>query len=33
MNFYISLGLCFLALAAFWRQGSGGRLVTLALIP
>jgi hypothetical protein len=33
MNYYISLGLCFLALAAFWRGGNGGRLLSLALIP
>ena len=33
MNYYISLGLCFFALAAFWRAGSGGRLISLALIP
>jgi len=33
MNYYISLGLCFLALAAFWRSGNAGRLISLALIP
>lgn len=33
MNYYISLGLCFLALAVFWRGGNGGRLLSLALIP
>lgn len=33
MNYYISLGLCFFALAAFWRAGKGARLVSLALIP
>lgn len=33
MNYYISLGLCFLALALFWRGGSGGRVLSLALLP
>jgi hypothetical protein len=33
MNYYISLGLCFLALAAFLHFGNGGRLISLALIP
>jgi hypothetical protein len=33
MNYYISLGLCFLALAAFLRFGNRGGLISLALIP
>lgn len=33
MNYYISLGLCFFALAAFLRFGNRGRLLSLALIP
>ena len=33
MNFYISLGLCFLALAALWRFKNRGWLVSLVLIP
>ena len=33
MNYYISLGLCFFALAAFWRFGNRGALISLALIP
>lgn len=33
MNYYIALGLCFFALAAFWRGGNGLRLLSLCLIP
>jgi hypothetical protein len=33
MNYYISLGLCFFALAALWRFKRGGRLIVVALIP
>jgi hypothetical protein len=33
MNYYISLGLCFLALAAYLRFGSRGGLISVALIP
>jgi hypothetical protein len=33
MNYYISLGLCFFVLAAFWRAGRGVRLLSLILIP
>ena len=33
MNYYISLGLCFLTLAAFLRFGNIGGLISLALIP
>ena len=33
MNYYISLGVCFFALAAFWRGGTGARLISLASIP
>jgi hypothetical protein len=39
MNYYLSLGLCFLALALFWRGSGGsssggrGRLLSLALLP
>ncbi len=33
MNYYISLGLCFFALAGFLRAGKRARLVSLALIP
>jgi hypothetical protein len=33
MNYYLSLGLCFLALAAYLRFGNLGGLITLALIP
>lgn len=33
MNYYISLGLCFFALAAFLRFGNRGALISLALIP
>lgn len=33
MNYYISLGLCFFALAAFRHWQNGWRLISLALIP
>lgn len=33
MNYYISLGLCFLALAAYVRFGNRGALISAALIP
>jgi len=33
MNYYISLGLCFLALAAYLRFGNRGALISAALIP
>lgn len=33
MNYYISIGLCSLAIAAFWRFENRGRLMALALIP
>ena len=33
VNYYFSLGLCFLALAAFLRFGNRGGLISLALIP
>ena len=33
MNYYISLGLCFLALAAYLRFGNRGGLISAALIP
>jgi hypothetical protein len=33
MNYYISLGLCFLALAISWDLGNAGRVISLALIP
>jgi hypothetical protein len=33
MNYYISLGLCFLAFAAFWHWERSGRLISLGLIP
>jgi hypothetical protein len=33
MNYYISLGLSFFVLAAFWREGRGLRLISLALLP
>jgi len=33
MNYYISLGLCFFALALFWRGWNGARLIALALVP
>ncbi len=33
MNYYISLGLCFFALAAYLRFGNRGALISAALIP
>ena len=33
MNYYLSLGLCFFVLAAFWRAGKITRLISLALLP
>jgi len=33
MNYYISLGLCFFVLAAFWRGGNVLRLISIALLP
>jgi hypothetical protein len=33
MNYYISLGVCFLVLAGFWRGGGAVRLISLVLIP
>ena len=33
MNYYLSLGLSFFVLAAFWRAGKIARLISLALLP